>query len=117
MDSTNTNNTRLNPVSSALDSTNMDPVSNTNADPTSSTNQDEYNPPCSLKTISNLNPSNSSMATATSKNPNISTSEDHLSPSEEIELMNALKKLSVKVDAMMLKCQDTSEEAKKKKCY
>ena len=67
-------------------------------------------PPCSLETISNMNPSNSSMATATSKNPNISTSEDHLSPSEEIELMNALKKLSLKVDAMMLKCQETSEE-------
>ena len=45
-------------------------------------------PPCSLETISNLNPSNNSMATTTTKNPNISTSEDHFSPSEEIELMN-----------------------------
>ena len=45
LDSTNTNNTSLNPVSSPLDSTNMDPVFNTNADPTSSANQDE----CSLE--------------------------------------------------------------------
>ena len=68
----------------------------------------------SLVTISNLNPSNNSMVTTTSKNPNISTSEDHLSPSEEMELYNMLQKFAVKVDAMTLKCQDISEELKKK---
>ena len=61
-----------------------------------------------------MNPSNSSMATTTSKNSNISTSEDHLSASEELELMNMLKKLTVKVDAMTLKFKDTSEELKRK---
>ena len=68
-------------------------------------------PPCSLETISNQSPSNNSMATTTSKNPNILSSEDHLSPSEEIELKNMLKKLSVKVDAMNL---NISEELKRK---
>ena len=74
-------------------------------------------PPCSLETISNMNPINSNMATTTSptsKNSNIETSEDHLSASEELELMNMLKKFSVKVDAMSLMLKDTSEELKQK---
>jgi hypothetical protein len=71
-------------------------------------------PPCSPETISALSHSNNSTATTTSKSPNILPSENHLSPSEEIELMNMLKKLSVKVDAMNLKYQDISEELKRK---
>jgi hypothetical protein len=71
-------------------------------------------PQCNLETISNLNPSNNSRATTTSKNLNIFTDEDHLSPSEEKELMNLLKNFSVKVDAMTLKLHDTAEELKRR---
>ena len=48
-------------------------------------------PPCTLDTISNLNTSNNSRDTTTSKNLNIFTDEDHLSPTEEIELMNRIE--------------------------
>ena len=65
-------------------------------------------PPCSLET--NLNPSNNSLTMTTSKNPNI----DQLSPSEEVELRNALKKLSENIDAMNLKIQESSDYLKRK---
>ena len=70
-------------------------------------------PSISLETSSTMNPSNSSMATITSKN--ISTSEDSLSASDRLELINMLEKTSVKVDAMTpmtVKLKDTTKELK-----